>query len=106
VGEWRNATLLRAESSNPLQVEALVLERSGSKRILLADLGRERRRVVVHGIGTTATARIRSLDERTARTAMTDPERWRGAAMQRIGGNASELTLELLPFALVRIDTQ
>jgi len=110
-GEWRDATLLPAESSDPLKVQALALARSGGTRILLANLGEERRRVSVSGIGRARAAgaegavRVRFLDERTAETAMTDPGRWRKEPMQRIGLSNAQVTVELLPYAVACIDT-
>jgi hypothetical protein len=109
VGEWKDATLLSAESSDTLRVEALALGRSGGRRILLANLGQEHRRVEVFGMGAAGSGGatgVRFLDERTAQKAMTDPEKWRNAPLQRIEGSGSRLTVELLPFAVACIDTQ
>lgn len=103
VGQWRDAELLSTESSRPLEITGLALERDGAKRILLANLGEESRRVRISGVGGPAAIRV--LDERSAEKAMTAARRWRSQPGERIEGGASELTLELLPFAVACIDT-
>jgi hypothetical protein len=49
-------------------------------------------------------ARVRLLDERNAEASMRDPERFRAQAGQLLDTPDGSLALELLPYAIARID--
>jgi REP element-mobilizing transposase RayT len=102
VGEFAGGEVIPSTSSDPLAVEGLTLRKDGRRRILLANLGPDPRHVTLHGAGERV--RLRILDETSAEEAMLEPERFReeqGAERRAIDG---KLEVDLLPFAIARID--
>ena len=90
-------------SSHPLLIEGLTLVNTrGQRRILVANLSAQIQEAKIKT--GTCKARVRYLDESNAEEAMRNPESFRaqpGLAAQSVSG---KIELELLPFALARID--
>jgi hypothetical protein len=102
VGEFSGGELLPSESSAPLRVEGLALRKGTATRIVLASLIPTPQRVRIQHGGRCM--RVRLLDERNAEAAMRDPERFRAHAGELLDTPDGSLTLELLPYAIARID--
>lgn len=71
-------------------------------RMVLASLIPTPQRVHIQHGGRAA--RVRILDERNAESAMRDPETFRAQAGELLDTPDGSLTLELLPYAVARID--
>jgi hypothetical protein len=103
VGEWKSGTLVRARSSHPLYVDALVARDERGTHVLVANMTPVPRRVRLMGVADEGAVRVRTLDDRSASEAMEQPEafraRWDGL---QVAGGAIEL--ELGPFAVSRLD--
>lgn len=109
VGEWRGGTtavrLAAALSSSPEKVVGFAMRRAGNVRLLVANLTPDAQRIVVPDL--PATVRWKTLDETNAEEAMLAPEIYRerpGTEWARDDGSHEPLTLELLPYAVARID--
>ncbi len=96
----------KTTSSDPIIVEGIALALNHDVRVVLANFTAETQRVTVTGI--RGAARVQSLDKSNAESAMREPEAFRtqqGTPMQA-GIDGLGLTIDLLPFALVRIDSR
>jgi len=104
LAEFGPASAICTQSSRPLDVEGLALARGGRTRILLANLtSREQQvRVVTNRPFGDLTARI--LDETNVETSVERPEQFRSQPGFRLSGEKSEAVIDLLPFAIVRLD--
>jgi hypothetical protein len=103
VGEWRDARVVAAPSSEPLRVEALAVETAaGARHVLVANVAPEAASVVVTGL-PNGSVHVRTLDGSTGAAAMSDPVGFRvaGEAATVSGGR---LRLQLGPYAVVRMD--
>ena len=103
VGEFAGGEILPSKSSDTLKVEGIALRKDGKTRILLANLTPNSQRI---GVGNLPeNVRVRRLDETNAQAAMTSPETFRaetGELTQTVDG---VVELNLLPYAIARIDT-
>jgi hypothetical protein len=104
VGELAGGRVVPTRSSATLRVEGLALQDAGRTRVLLANISPGVQRVRVEGL--PSTVRLRLLDETNAGEAMRDPQRFRAAADEPRTTQAGALELELLPYALARIDAE
>ncbi|MBM3786027.1 MAG: hypothetical protein FJW30_16835 [Acidobacteria bacterium] len=77
VGEMRGGQVQPSVSSQPLEVESLILRAGGKQRILLANLSDESRMVELPSTLVSADAKVRLLHAPNAEAAMTDPESFR-----------------------------
>lgn len=102
VGEFAGGQVIAAVSSEPLRLEGLALRRGAATRVLLASLIAAPQRVRVQHPGRYA--RVRLLDERNAEAAMRDPETFRAQAGQLVEAPGGLAELDLLPYAVARID--
>jgi len=102
VGDLARGEVLPVESSDLLQVDGLALRKDGRTRLLLANLGAEARQVTVHNLDETV--HLRRLDETNAERAMQAPEAFRAEAGEVEQTSEGMLELDLLPYAVVRID--
>jgi hypothetical protein len=100
--EWKSCSILGCRSSDPFAVEALAVRSGAGLHLLIANLTWQPRRVMLGPLGTERV-RLRHLDGRSAPFAMHDPERFRATA-ESARVEASELLLELAPYAVVRLD--
>jgi D-apionolactonase len=102
VGEFAGGEVIPSESSAPLRVEGLILRKGTATRIILASLIATRQRVRIQHGGRSA--RVRLLDERNAEAAMRDPQAFRAQAGELLDTPDGSIVLELLPYAIARID--
>jgi hypothetical protein len=103
VSEFSSASAIFSQSESPLAVEILALRQTARTRVLLANLSAQTHLVRLPWIETEA--RVRFLDETNALAAMTEPEQFRLQPAPRKRSSAGQLELELLPYALARIDS-
>ena len=104
VGEFAGGEVLRTTTSDTLTVDGLALRKDGKTRVLLANLSHEPQSVSVDGL--TQTVRVRHLNETNAEEAMRSPEDFRAQEAETVQTSEGVLALRLLPYAVVRIDTQ
>jgi hypothetical protein len=102
VGELAGGEVIAAASSDPLRVEVLVLEQFGRRRVLLANLTVQSQPVTVGGLASQINLRL--LDETNAEQAMQESENYRAQAAKVVSAPGGTLTLDLLPYAVARID--
>jgi hypothetical protein len=103
VGEFAGGEVIPSTSSNSLQVDGLAVRKDGKTRVILANLSAEAQQVTVRNLGRQV--QIRQLDESNVEAAMQAPEEFRveqGDLQQTSDG---ALQLDLLPYAIVRIDS-
>ncbi len=103
VGEFAGGEVLASVSSDLLLVDGLVLRKGGKTRLLLANLSLESRRVTVRNL--SETVRLQRLDETSAQRAMETPEAFRAEVGELKQTSSGTLEIELLPYAVVRIDS-
>jgi hypothetical protein len=103
LGELRGAEILAAASSTPLAVEALAIRAGGRMALLLVNLTPAPQRCRIAGLPASSLA-VRRLDEQTFGRASTEPAAFRAAPVP-LDRSDEALTLEVAPFAYLRIDT-
>ncbi len=102
--EWADGELLRADSSDPLRVEALVVATpDGRRHALIGCLVPASIQVMLQGL-PDGPARVRVLDATTARQAIRDPDRFRASGDVILVSNG-RITLQLGAYGVARIDT-
>ena len=106
IGELAGGDVLLTQSSHSLRLTGLAVRKGSQTRILLANLTPERQRVPVSGLtgGLAGEWLARRIDEHTARRALTEPERFRAEAGARRAVRDGRLEIELLPYAVARLD--
>jgi hypothetical protein len=100
VAEFRGGVALDCRSSEPLAIDALVLQRGSDRRVIAANLTPEPQRLSLRGIAPGASMRFRQLTARNAHPASLFPV-WFRAIVQPAGGWQE---LPLPPFAVVTLD--
>ena len=103
VGEFAGGDVLPTRTTAPLTAEAFAVRRDGHTRILVANLTAEPQTVTVQGV--EPSARVRVLDKTNAEAAMTSPETFRAQASDIHHTTNGQLNLNLLPYAIARLDT-
>ncbi len=101
LAEFAGGDIVQARSTEPLAVDALLLNRDTSW-LLLANFTAERQRVSLPDV--RGAIHVRFLDETTVIEAMRDPEGWRGQAGTPVMAGDDGLTIDLLPYAVARLD--
>lgn len=92
-----------AQSTLPLQVQALALVNAkGQRRLIVANLLNETQSVKIKSGSASAT--VRYLDERNAITAMRTPKDYRSEKPATIEPVAGKLELEMMPYAIATLD--
>jgi len=102
VGEFAGE-VVPIQSSAPLRVDGLALRKAGKTCVLLANLSAEAQTVTVAGLG--AHIRIRILDATNAEAAMRAPEAFRAQTGNLVAPVDGLLTLDLLPYAVARVES-
>ncbi len=103
VGEFAGGKVVQTKSSDTLKVDGVALRNEGKARAVLANLSSESQQVRVGDLAESV--RVRHLNETNAQAAMSSPEAFReqrDELMQTAGGT---LELNLLPYAIARIDS-
>jgi hypothetical protein len=78
------------------------LYNDGQTRVLLANMSPDPQQVSVQNLGQDV--RVRHLNETNVEAAMTSPEEFRAEEGDTVRTREGSLELDLLPYALVRID--
>ena len=102
VGEFAGGTVIQSTSSEPLQVDGLVLQKDDHTRILVTNFTAQAQQVFIHPVQQQAT--VRYLDETNAESAMAAPAEFRATAGDLLTVTAGKLELTLRPFAVACID--
>jgi hypothetical protein len=102
VGEFAGGEIIPATSSDPLRLDGLALHKSGKRRVIVANLTSEPQQVTVRNL--SQQAQLRHLNETNVERAMRSPEAFRAEVGEVATTSAGALDLELLPYALIRID--
>jgi hypothetical protein len=103
VGEFAGGEVVPIASSDALTVDGVMLRRGERWRILLANFSARPQLATVQA--QIGQALVRSLDETTVEAAMQAPEAYRAGAAEARPTTGGSLSLELLPYAVVRIDS-
>jgi hypothetical protein len=98
VGDFAGGEIIVARSSEPLQVDGLVLRKGRRTRVLLANFTDQPRAVSLRGLA--GKAKVKMLDASNAVQAMKQPDAWRAEA----GEPLHDSRVMLQPFAIARID--
>ena len=104
VGEFAGGEVLHTWSSDALKVDGLALRQAGRMRIIVANTSPAPQHVKVKGL--SGRVRVRLLDETSAEQAMGAPEEFRARPGQVQKARSRALELDLLPYAVARIDTE
>jgi hypothetical protein len=102
VNELKGGRIVPSKSSDNLRVDGLVLHKDGLTRIMLANLTENPQSVALQGV--TGRVCIRQLNNSNAEEAMRSPEEYRAAAGDCVETVSGSLDLDLLPYAIVRVD--
>jgi hypothetical protein len=102
VGEFAGGEVIPSASSEPLHLEGLALRKGAATRLILASLIAAPQRVRVQHRGTYAHIHI--IDDRNAEAAMRDPETFRAQVGALVDTPDGQVELDLLPYAIARID--
>lgn len=102
VGEFAGGAVMQSTSSEPLQVDGLVLQKDDHTRILVTNFTAQAQQVFIHPVQQQAT--VRYLDETNAESAMAAPAEFRATAGDLLTVTAGKLDLTLRPFAVACID--
>ncbi len=105
-GDFADGEALPSLSSEPERVESLVLAKGGKTRVTAANLGPKSQTIQLAVPGLQGEATVRYLDERNALEAMRNPEAFRSSPGARLPVEHGVVELELLPYGLVRIDSE
>jgi len=100
IGAFAGGEVIASQSSAPLTIDGIALRKGNQVRVIVANFTPTVQRVTLDGLTGNLTAL--SLDETNAESAMREPESYGAQAGQKISAS----TLELKPFAIVRVDGQ
>ena len=87
----------------PLKINGLAINKEGQIRIILANLVSEVQQLTVKNLGSSVN--IRHLNESNIEEAMQSPETFRAQNFKKHVTAKGSLKLELLPYAIVCIDS-
>jgi hypothetical protein len=104
VGEFAGGKVVPTVSSDPLRVDGLAVVKDGRRRVIVANLTPEPQRVMVGNLNERV--RVRHLNEMNAEEAMSSPEVFRSQSGDTLQTAAGNLSLNLLPYAVARIDSE
>jgi hypothetical protein len=104
VNELKGGKIVPSKSSDNLRVDGLVLHKDGLTRIMVANLTESPQSVALQGV--TGRVCVRQLNNSNAEEAMRSPEEHRAAAGDSVETVSGSLDLDLLPYAIVRVDTE
>jgi predicted phage tail protein len=102
IGEFASGQVLPAQLSDHLVLDGLVLRKGEQTRIILANFTEKPRSVNLVGVAQKSTVRL--LDETNAVWAMQSPEEYRSAEQSIRALDQGRLALDLLPYAVARVD--
>ena len=102
VGEFANGEIMPSTSSNPLKLEGIAIKKGNLSRIILANLSFAPLKVTVKNLAENVL--IRHLNEANIHSAITTPNAFRAEWGRRFSTSKGNLTLDLDPYAVARID--
>jgi hypothetical protein len=102
VNEFAGGKILPSHSTNPLEVNGLVVRHGDRVRFLLANMTAESQEVVVKDISTTVLAR--RLNESSIKEALCSPDAYRAQEGESLTPKEKTLNISLMPYEVVRID--
>ncbi len=103
LAEWKRGHLLACRTTAGPEIQGLAVQFGGARHVLVANLSARDRQLRI-GPFAGEHVRVRVLDETTGDTAIDDPAAFRASADRVPVGGGNTVTLEMAPFALVRID--
>jgi hypothetical protein len=103
VGEFSGGSVIPVVSTSPRVVEGLAVTTGPSQRVLLSNLTADSQRVQLHNLPDQLW--IKFLDETNVERAMLAPEAFRAEPGRALDCGDGQLELDLLPYAVVRIDS-
>lgn len=103
VGEFAGFRVLPTTSSDTLRMDGIALRKNGTTRILLANFTPEAQRITVRKVAPTVN--LREINETNVQMAMVSPETFLTEPGERVPTADGDLELNLLPYAMARIDT-
>lgn len=103
IGEFASGSVIPSRSSAPLSVDGMVLRKNGATRVLLANFSSKPQRVRLHCPQLGTQGRVKRFNE-TNIDDMCDSKPFRSDPGEPVQIQADTLELELLPFAVVRVD--
>ena len=101
--EMNGAEVLGGANGQPRKVAGLSIQGGGRRMTLIANLDISAQKVRVRGLAA-ARAHTRFLDETTVERACRSPQEFRGQPGAEPSVRDGELEVELLPYAVARID--
>ena len=104
VGEFVGGSVIPSRSSTPLSVDGMVLRKGETTRILLANLSSKPQQVKLLYSKLGTRVRVKRLNETNFEDAVGSPESFRSGGGELMQTEAGALELELLPFAILRVD--
>ena len=105
IAEFGAPQIYSTHCTHPLQAEALTLfDGKGRRRVLVANLTGETQEIKIKS-GTSA-GRVRFLDETNFEQATRDPEAFRKEEGMVVQPVTAKIELNMLPFAVARVDIQ
>jgi D-apionolactonase len=105
VAEFRQGKLLAVKISATSTIEALAMRQDQRLLLLLANVTGERQSLLLH-LPHATELRARTLDETTAIKAMYDPAHFRHSSEPLLPTWTEQVAIDLLPFAVMRIEGQ
>ncbi len=102
IGKFAGGEVIPYQSSAPLQVNALALQKEGRICWLIANYTAVPQTVQIGGLNPTV--KLHPLDETTVEMACMSPEQFRATLGEAVVTSSGTLKLTLRPFAVVRID--
>ena len=102
IGDFAGGEVMPSTSSDPLKLEGIVLEKGRLRRIILANLNLTPLKVTVKDLAESVL--VRHLNEANALSANKSPEDFRAEVGQHLSTSNGNLTLDLEPYAIARID--
>ena len=103
IGAFAGGRVLPTKTSDNLRVEGIALEKAGHTRVLVTNMTAEPQRVQVCGL--SLQVKVRFMDETNVLKAMQSPESFQRQAGIVQATQSGSLAIELLPFAVARIDS-
>ena len=104
VGQFAGGEIIPTTSSDSLVIDGLAIGQAGQMRVVVANLSAESRQVTLENLGNQV--QVRYLDETNVVEAMQSPEAFQAQPGEAQATTKGELTLNLLPYAVARIDSE
>lgn len=104
VGEFHGGSLLPVHTNLPLQASGLLLRKGKKERMLVANHTGSIQHLRIGGLQRSLS--VHTLDETNVLRAMQSPEQYRHSAGLRLEPQDSSMQLDILPYAVAKIDTE